>query len=170
MPGMNAPWTAANAGPPTAGLSTTGQLRRRHCLALVTLGALPLATPALATPAALQAALQAYAGTAEPRDGRVRVAIAELVENGNAVPVSVSVDSGMSGNDRVRSLALFTEQNPQPEVAVFHFSPRAGRAQVDTRIRLATSQRLVALALMADGSCWRGQVEVIVTLAACVEG
>ncbi len=142
-------------------------MKRRHCLGLA-LTVLPLA--AAATPAALQAALRAYAGSAEPRDGRVQIEIAELVENGNAVPVSVRVQTAMNGDDRLRSIALFTEQNPQPEVAVFHLSPRAGRAQVDTRMRLATSQRVVALALMADGSCWRGQVEVIVTLAACVEG
>jgi sulfur-oxidizing protein SoxY len=142
---------------------------RRHCL--TTLAALPLAAAgsARATPASLQAAIDAYTGGVAPRDGRVTLTIAELVENGNAVPVSVSVNSAMSGGDAVRSIALFTEQNPQPEVAVFHLSPRAGRARVDTRLRLATSQRVLALALLADGSCWRAETQVIVTLAACVE-
>ena len=67
-------------------------------------------------------------------------------------------------------LALFTERNPQPEVAVFTLGPLAGRAQVATRLRLATSQAVVAVAQMADGSCWQQRVTVVVTLAACVEG
>jgi sulfur-oxidizing protein SoxY len=104
------------------------------------------------------------------RNGRITIEIAELVENGNAVPVSVQVQSPMTAADHVQSLALFTERNPQPEVAVFHFSPRSGRARVDTRIRLATSQPLVAVAKMNDGSLWRHHVDVIVTLAACLEG
>jgi sulfur-oxidizing protein SoxY len=75
----------------------------------------------------------------------------------------------MTATEQVRSLALFTERNPQPEVAVFHFSRHSGRARVDTRIRLATSQRIIAVARLNDGSCWRHQVDVIVTLAACIE-
>lgn len=139
-------------------------LRRRQLLAVALL---PFA--AQATPAALAEAIRAHVGAATPREGRVAIEIAELVENGNTVPVSVTVDSPMTAADHVKTLALFTERNPQPEVAVFHFSPQVARARVDTRIRLATSQRLVALATMGDGSVWRGQVEVIVTLAACIE-
>ena len=143
-------------------------LSRRQWLGVMLLPALPAA----ATPESLAAAIQAHLGVgAGPvRDGRISIEIAELVENGNTVPISLSVQSPMTAADHVRSLALFTERNPQPEVAVFHLSPRAGRARVDTRIRLATSQRLVALATMTDGSIWRHQVDVIVTLAACLEG
>jgi sulfur-oxidizing protein SoxY len=143
--------------------------RRRALLAVTVLPLLP-AAPARATPEAMAAAMRAYTGGAEPQDGRVTIEIAELVENGNAVPVRLSIDSPMTGADHVRSLALFTERNPQPEVAVFHLTPYSGRARVDTRIRLATSQRLVALATTSDGRCWRSQVDVLVTLAACVEG
>lgn len=132
---------------------------------------LPASAAAVAaTPEALAAAIQAFAGTAPLREGRITITIAELVENGNAVPLSVAVQSPMSSADHVQSLAVFTERNPQPEVVVVHFSPRSGRAQVDLRIRLATSQQLVAVARMNDGSCWRHQVDVIVTLAACIEG
>ena len=126
--------------------------------------------PAAATPESLAAAIQAFTGGAPVRSGRITIEIAELVENGNAVPVSVQVQSPMTVADHVQSLALFTERNPQPEVAVFHFSHRSGRARVDTRIRLATSQPLVAVAKMNDGSLWRHHVDVIVTLAACLEG
>ena len=111
-----------------------------------------------------------HAGGAPVRDGRVAIEIAELIENGNTVPVALTVDSPMTVTDHVQRLALFTERNPQPEVAVFHLSPTAGRARVATRMRLATSQRVVALARLSDGSVWRHQVEVVVTLAACVEG
>ncbi|MEN9628171.1 MAG: hypothetical protein RJA10_1398 [Pseudomonadota bacterium] len=141
-------------------------LSRRHCLAVALLPALPAA----ATPESLSAAIQAFTGGAPLRSGRITIEIAELVENGNAVPVSVQVQSPMTAADHVQSLALFTERNPQPEVAVFHFSPRSGRARVDTRIRLATSQPLLAVAKMSDGSLWRHHVDVIVTLAACLEG
>ena len=141
-------------------------LSRRQCLAVALLPALPAA----ATPESLAAAIQAFTGGAPVRSGRITIEIAELVENGNAVPVSLAVQSPMTAADHVQSLALFTERNPQPEVAVFHFSPRSGRARVDTRIRLATSQPLVAVAKMNDGSLWRHHVDVIVTLAACLEG
>lgn len=76
----------------------------------------------------------------------------------------------MTAADHVRAIALFTPRNPQPDVAVFHFTPRSGRARVATRMRLATSQTLVAVARLSDGSCWQSTVDVVVTLAACVEG
>ncbi len=139
---------------------------RRRLLALAVLPALPAA----ALPDALKAAMQSFVGNATVRDGRITIEIAELVENGNTVPLSVLVQSPMTAADHVQSLAVFTERNPQPEVAVFHFSPRSGRARVDTRMRLATSQQVLAMARMSDGSCWRQQVDVIVTLAACIEG
>lgn len=146
--------------------------RRRQLLAVALVPVLPglSVTPARATAETLALAVQAFVQGAPLRDGRVSMEIAELVENGNAVPLAVRVDSPMTAADHVRSLALFAEKNPLAEVAVFHFTPRSGRAQVSTRIRLATSQRLVAVARMADGGCWRAQVDVIVTLAACIEG
>ena len=116
-------------------------------------------------------AVAAFTGGAVPRTGRVQLDIAELVENGNAVPVSVGVPgSPMTPAEHVRRIALFTERNPEPGVAVFHFSPKSGRATVATRMRLATSQQVLAVAHLSDGSCWQAAVDVIVTLAACVEG
>ena len=140
---------------------------RRHCLAL-TLLALPWAGARAAAPP-LDAAVRAWAGDALPREGRVTLEIAPLVENGNAVPVTRRVDSSMRAAEHVREIALFNEKNPQRDVALFQLSPASGRAQVSTRIRLATSQRLVALARFNDGSVWQQQVDVIVTLAACIE-
>lgn len=120
--------------------------------------------------AAFGAALTNLTGGASPRRGRVGLDIAPLVENGNTVPVLIFIDSPMTANEHVRRLALLTERNPQPEVAVFSLSPASGRAQVATRIRMATSQTVWALAELSDGSWWQQGVEVVVTLAACVEG
>jgi sulfur-oxidizing protein SoxY len=133
---------------------------------LLLAGATLAVRPALATPQALERAVATFTGGAPLRDGRVQLDIAPLVENGNTVPVTLSVP----GSEGVRRLALFTERNPQPEVAVFTLGPLAGRAQVATRMRLATSQAVIALAELADGSFWQQRVQVVVTLAACVEG
>ena len=117
----------------------------------------------------LDEAIRAFTGGAEAREGRVKFEISPLVENGNAVPVSVTVESPMTAGDHVRRIALFNEKNPQADVAVFHLGPRAGRAHVATRIRLATSQVVVALAETSDGAFWISRANVIVTLAACIE-
>lgn len=135
---------------------------------LVLAGAAVVLRPAQATPASMTAAITTFTGGTPLRDGRVVLDIAPLVENGNTVPVTLSVPG--AAPEAVRRLALFTEQNPQPDVAVFTLGPLAGRAQVATRMRLATSQTIVAVAQMADGSCWQQRVQVVVTLAACVEG
>ena len=128
-----------------------------------------VAGPAQATPEALRSAVAALTGGAPLREGRVRIELAELVENGNAVPVTVSVASPMSEADHVRRIALFTELNPDPDVAVFELSAKSGVARVATRMRLATSQQVLALAQMNDGSWWQARTQVVVTLAACVE-
>jgi sulfur-oxidizing protein SoxY len=122
-----------------------------------------------AVPIDLQTAIRQFAGDTPVQTGRVKLDIASLVENGNAVPITVSVDSPMHDDDHVKTIALFNERNPQRDVALFHLTPRSGRAQVATRIRLATSQKLVALARLSDGSVWSTSVEVTVTIAGCVE-
>lgn len=129
-----------------------------------------LLRPAWGTPESLRSAIEAFAGGREIRSGRVTLAIDALVENGNTVPVSVSVQSPMTPADHVQRIGIFTPQNPLPEVAIFHLSPLSGRAQVGTRMRMASSQPVIALAVMSDGSVWRHSVDVVVTLAACLEG
>ena len=137
---------------------------------LITGVGLLLLRPAAATPDRLRAALSAFTGGAPLREGRVTLDIAPLVENGNVVPVHISVSSPMTAADHVRRIALFTSRNPQPEVLVMQLGPRSGRAEVATRMRLATSQQVLAVAELSDGTCWRQGIDVIVTLAACVEG
>jgi sulfur-oxidizing protein SoxY len=91
------------------------------------------------------------------------------VENGNAVPLSVTIDSPMTAADHVKAIHVFTEKNPQPNVASFHLGPRSGRAHVSTRIRLADTQEVLAIAELSDGSFWSARAHVVITLAACLE-
>jgi len=123
----------------------------------------------LATPEDQAAAIRAFTGGAVPREGRVELDIPPLVENGNVVPLKVTVASPMTAADHVTAIALFNEKNPQPQVATARFGPRAGRAELATHMRLATSQYITAVAAMSDGSFWSTRAEVIVTLAACIE-
>ena len=126
-------------------------------------------SPARATPEAMRQAIRAILGEAEARPGKVALDIPALVENGNAVPLTVSVESPMSPDDHVKAIHVFNEKNPQPHVISVVLGPRAGRARMATRIKLADSQQVVAIAEMNDGSFWSGSADVIVTLAACVE-
>ena len=144
-------------------------LPRRSLLAAG--AALLLVRPAHATPEAMAQAIRAFAeGAAAARPGRVRLDLPALVENGNSAPLSVAVESPMTPESFVRRIAVFNEKNPQPHVAVFHLTPRSGRAVVSTRMRLADTQTVVAIAEFSDGSFWSASAEVIVTLAACLEG
>ena len=146
----------------------TPNRHRRQLLAAGTL--LALVRPAAATPQQMAAAIAAYTGNKLPQTGRVKFEIAQLIDNGNAVPVTIRVDSPLTAQDHVTGIAIFNERNPETDVVRFTLGPRAGKAEVSTRIRLATSQKLVAVAKMSDGSCWQQAVDVIVTLAACIEG
>src|SRR5215469_1006609 len=129
-----------------------------------------LAPHAVASPAAIDEAIRNLVGEATIKPGKVTLELPPIVENGNVVPLTVSVDSPMSEANHVTAIHIFNEKNPQPYVATFNLGPRAGRAGVSTRIRLADSQRVVAIARLNDGSFWSDSADVIVTLAACAEG
>ncbi|MDT7835887.1 SoxY-related AACIE arm protein [Aquabacterium sp. OR-4] len=146
-------------------------LPRRRLLAGGALLALTL-RPAGAQPLAetLQRAMAEFAAGAAVREGRVLLDVAPLVDNGNAVPVSVTVDVPQTAAAHATELVLFNEKNPQRDVMRCRLGPACGRAAMATRIRLATSQRLVAMARLNDGSVWQHTVQVVVTLAACIEG
>ena len=134
-------------------------------------GAIPIVAlrPLDATPAMLNTAIRNVVGEAQLRIGKVRLDIPPLVENGNTVPMTVSVASPMTATDYVKSIHVFNEKNPQPNIGNFHLGPWSGRAQVATRIRLADSQKVVAIARLSDDSFWQVAVDVVVTLAACTE-
>lgn len=142
--------------------------RRSFILALGSVSIVPWLN-AQATTSEVVETIKKIVGQADPRVGRVTLEIAPLVENGNLVPMTVSVESPMTSTDFVKAIHIISEKNPLPNIVSFNFGARAGRAQVSTRIRLLTSQRLWAIAEMNDGSFWQGHADTVVTLAACTE-
>jgi sulfur-oxidizing protein SoxY len=125
--------------------------------------------PARATPASMKAAIGTVVGEAQVRKGKVRIEVPPLVENGNTVPLAIEVESPMTDKDHVKAIHVFNELNPQPNVISVQLGPRAGRARITTRFRLADTQTVVAIAQMSDGSFWQASADVVVTLAACLE-
>jgi sulfur-oxidizing protein SoxY len=125
--------------------------------------------PAAATPEAMKEAIDQVVGKAAINQGKVTIEIPPLVENGNTVPCTVNVDSPMTAADHVKAIHLFNEKNPQPNVFSMRLGPRCGRANVSTRIRLADTQTVVAIAEMSDGSFWSESAHVVITLGACLE-
>jgi sulfur-oxidizing protein SoxY len=126
-------------------------------------------SPAAATPAAMQDAVRRFVGEAPVKKGKVKLDIPPIVENGNSVPCTVAVDSPMNATDYVKAIHVFNEKNPLPDIIGVTLGPRAGRAGFTTRIRLADSQTVTAIAELSDGTFWSGEADVIVTLAACLE-
>ena len=142
--------------------------RRSFIVALGSASIVPWLNAQATTSEAVET-IKKIVGQVEPRVGRVALEIAPLVENGNLVPMTVSVESPMTSTDFVKTVHIISEKNPLPNIVSFNFGARAGRAQVSTRIRLLTSQRLWAIAEMNDGSFWQGHADTVVTLAACTE-
>jgi sulfur-oxidizing protein SoxY len=122
-----------------------------------------------ATPATMASAIRQVVGEAIVKPGKVKLEMPPLVENGNTVPYTVSVESPMTAKDYVKAIHVFNEKNPQPNVISVHLGPRAGRASFTSRARLADSEKVIAIAEMSDGSFWSDTIEVVVTIAACVE-
>jgi sulfur-oxidizing protein SoxY len=118
---------------------------------------------------ALDAAIAKVVGGAQVRPGRVKLDVPPLIDNGNLVPLSVEVESPMSAADHVKAIHLFTERNPQPYVLSAYLGPRAGRARIATRARIADTGAVIAIGQMSDGSFWSDSVKVVVTLSACLE-
>ena len=117
----------------------------------------------------METAIRTLIGEAEIRKGKVTLDLPPLVENGNTVPMTVSVDSSMTKESYVKAIHVFNEKNPQANVVSVQLSPRAGKAVISTRIRLAGTQKLMAIAELSDGTYWSDTAEVVVTLAACLE-
>ena len=133
------------------------------------LGALIVVRPAGATPQAMAAAIRQITNGAEVKRGRIKLDVPPLVENGNSVTTTVKVESPLTPTDYVKAIHVLTEKNPQPNVISVKMGPRAGKAEFQTRIRLADSQQVVAICEMSDGSFWSDSVDVILTLSACME-
>jgi sulfur-oxidizing protein SoxY len=138
------------------------------------LGALGIAStvtlrPAAATPASMAKAIRDVVGEAPVTPGKVKLDLPPITENGNTVPLTIAVESPMTAGNHVKRIHIFNEKNPLPQVATFHLGPRSGRAIVSTRIRLADTQTIVAIAEFSDGSFWSASADTVVTIAACTE-
>ncbi|KAB2848578.1 MAG: sulfur oxidation protein SoxY, partial [Hyphomicrobiaceae bacterium] len=103
------------------------------------------------------------------REGRVKIDIPQLADNGNSVLISITVESPMTPADHVKAIHILSEKNPLANIVRFSLGPRAGVARVQTSIRLALTQKVTIVAEMSDGSFWGSSAETIVTAAACLE-
>ena len=148
-----------------AGMSRRGVLAGASGLAVVGITLTP--TDGRATPALVAEQVKKLAGGAEVKTGRVILKMPQIAENGNTVPLTVAVDSPMSSTDYVKSVYVFADGNPAPDVASFTFSPLSGKVEVQTRMRMARTQNVVAIAQMSDGSFFSSQAEVKVTIGGC---
>lgn len=149
-----------------------GLVTRRHVLVVmgaagVAAGTGMLSRPAAADAAAVEEAIKSVTGGKQAQEGRITLELPQIAENGNTVPIGLAVDSPMTDGDYVKTVHIFAEGNPQPSVASFHFTPMSGAAKASTRMRLARTQNVVAVAEMSDGSFYRETVEVKVTIGGC---
>jgi len=115
----------------------------------------------------VQAAIDAFSGGATPEQAMVSLTAPEIAENGNTVPISVEVDSPMTDEDHVTDLTLLAAGNPSPGVATFHFTPMSGYAEATTRMRLAKTQDVIALAKTSTGKVYIDRKTVKVTIGGC---
>ena len=144
------------------------QSSRRAVLALAIAGIVLLPRRGLANiPQNVQTAIEKLRGGRTVQEGRITLRLPTIAENGNTVPLSISVESPMTAADHVKAIHIFATGNPTPEIAVFHLTPAIGRAAVDTRIRLGQTQDVVAFAEMADGNLFMARAEVKVTIGGC---
>jgi sulfur-oxidizing protein SoxY len=150
--------------------AATATATRRQFLAAAGGVGLALAVrPAEATPASMKQAIRQVVGEAHVKPGKIKLDLPPLVENGNSVAMSVTVDSPMTAKDHVKAIHVFTEKNPQPNIISVQLGPRAGKAEIQTRVRLADTQSILAICELSDGSFWSDTVDVIITLGACLE-
>jgi sulfur-oxidizing protein SoxY len=143
-------------------------VKRRDFLAGAA-GVLALPHAALAQVDPLDPLVQALANGAPVRRGKVTLVLPQLADNGNSVPIRITVDSPMTPADHVKSIHLYSERNPVPNMANFYLGPRAGKAEINSRVRLAGSQRVTAVAKLSDGSFWFDAAPIVVTLSACLD-
>lgn len=123
--------------------------------------------PVLADARSTDAALTELIGNKKPKPGRITLTLPQIAEDGSTVKISFSVDSPMTKNNYVKAVHLFADGNPRPNVGSFYFTPRSGRATTSTRIRLAKTQNVIALAEMSDGSVYMAKNHIKVTIGGC---
>jgi len=152
---------------------TEQSLNRRDALRLLGFGTVAAAggvltsTPAEATPDSAAAHISKISGTSAFKSGKIDIKLPEIAENGATVPLTIVVDSPMSASSYVKTIHIAADANPNPEVITFNLSPAMGKAQVSTRMRLAKTQNVIAVAVMNDGSVYKSAKQVKVTIGGC---
>ena len=143
-------------------------MKRREFLAGIA-GSLALPRAALAQVDPLDPLVWVVTNGAAVKQGKVTVVLPQLADNGNSVPISITVDSPMTEADHVKSIHLYSEKNPVRNMANFYLGPRAGKAEINSRVRLAGSQKVTAVAKLSDGTFWYDTAAIVVTLSACLD-
>ncbi|MGR8918573.1 MAG: thiosulfate oxidation carrier protein SoxY [Gammaproteobacteria bacterium] len=143
--------------------------RRAWLAAMAAAGACltPLAAFASERAEATRKLIAALLGERTAESGGIKLTTPAIAENGNTVPISVEVESPFTAEDYVKAVHIFAEENPTPEVVTFRYTPKSGRAQNSTRIRLARTGRVVAIAELSDGRVLETANEVKVTIGGC---
>lgn len=153
-----------------AGTTRRRDTSRRRVLAVGALGGIVAALAprlAAAKPEDVAAEIKKLYGEKAIAPGKVKIEMPQIAENGNVVPMTVSIDSPMTDADYVKAVHVFAEGNPLPVVASFYFTAACGRAVCSTRIRMATTQNIVAVAETNKGELFTGKTEVKVTIGGC---
>ena len=143
-------------------------MKRREFLAGLA-GTLASPGAALAQADPLDPIIRVLTNGAPVRKGKVTLELPQLADNGNSVPIRITVDSPMTATDHVKSIHLYSDRNPVPNMASFYLGPRAGKAEINSRVRLAGSQRVTAVAQLSDGTFWSDTAPIVVTLSACLD-
>ena len=145
-------------------------LTRRDALMLgLGTAAVTLAGPEAmrATPSEAEAEIAKFTGGKPAAQGRISIDLPEIAENGNAVPLSLAVESPMTPADHITDVLVVADGNPNPRVAAFRFSPLSGRAEASTRIRLAATENVIVVARTGNGEFYTARKEVKVTIGGC---
>jgi sulfur-oxidizing protein SoxY len=151
----------------TTGLSRRGFFRAAGAGAVAAAGVSMAPVTASADAAKTMAAIKKVAGSGAIKAGRITMKTPIIAENGGVVPIIVSVDSPMTDSDHVKSLTVFVQENPSPEVAAFNFTPACGVAEVKVNCRMAKTSPVVAVAVMSDGSVYKAEKTIKVTIGGC---
>jgi sulfur-oxidizing protein SoxY len=148
-------------------------VHRRDMMKIVGAGAVTgivatmLPNLAMADAASAAAAVKKAAGGKTPASGKITLELPQIAENGNTVPIGFEVESPMTDSNYVKTVHIFADKNPNPQVAVLHFTAGSGRAKASTRMRMAKTQNVIAVAEMSDGSVYMAKSEVKVTIGGC---
>ncbi|MCA0400095.1 MAG: thiosulfate oxidation carrier protein SoxY [Proteobacteria bacterium] len=143
---------------------------RRETLKATAIGAFALAIAprlALADAASVDAEIKKLYGDKKPAEGKIKLDVPQIAENGLVVPINVEVESAMSAADHVKTVHVFADGNPLPGIASFTFTPESGKAAASTRMRLAQTQNIICLAEMSDGKLYSAKAQVKVTIGGC---